>query len=168
MKKTCSKILHSKFSILNFRRRQAGFTLIELLVVFSIIALLFTIGIAAYQEFNRGQIVVQATKELKENLRLAQSKALGAEKPGTCTGTLQGWQVSFSGDGKSYSLKAICPNEVPFRTISFLGDLKKTDGPGDVLFKVLGQGVESAGTITITGFGTKTATVTVTPSGEIK
>ena len=156
--KTCSKPLSSKF----------GFTLIELLVVFSIIALLFTIGMAAYQEFNRGQIVVQAAQELKENLRLTQGKSLAAEKPGTCTGTLQGWQVSFSGDGKSYSLKAICPNEVDFRTIFFPGDLEKTGGPDYVLFKVLSQGVESGGTITITGFGAKTATVTVTPSGEIK
>src|SRR4030042_3903407 len=95
-----------------------GFTLIELLVVFSVIAILFTIGFASYQSFNRKQIVVQAAKELKENLRLAQNKASVGEKPTGCTGTLNGWQVAFSGDS-SYQIQAVCPpNTVNFKTIT--------------------------------------------------
>lgn len=162
MKKTCSKILHSK----------SGFTLIELLVVTSIITLLFTVGIAAYQNFNRGQIVVQAAKELKENLRLAQSKASSGEKPNGCTGTLNGWQISIPNNSNSYELQAVCSNGTfTSRTILLAGDLEKIAGPSYVLFKVLAQGVEFPGeerTITITGFGDKIAKVTVTPTGEIK
>lgn len=181
MKRTCSKILHSKFYILHFRRRRAGFTLekaklfqgftlIELLVVISIIGLLFTIGIAAYQEFNRGQIVVQAAQELKESLRLAQSKALAGEKPAGCTGGLLGWRISAPNNSNSYQLQAVCSGAtVSTKIITLPGDLEKKSGPTTILFKVLTPGVEGAGTITIKGFGNlKQAKVTITASGEIK
>jgi len=43
---------------------QRAFTLIELLIAMSIMAILFTIGIAKYNDFNRRQIVTQAALEL--------------------------------------------------------------------------------------------------------
>lgn len=157
MKKTCPRPLN---------RKKSGFTLVELLVTFSVITLLFTIGFASYQEFNRRQIVSQAGKELKENLRLAQSKASSGEKPTGCTGTLNGWQVVFQ-DTSSYQIQAVCPNTVNFKTVPYPPGVAKTAGPPKVFFKVLSRGVDNSGTITISGFGTR-ARVTVTSAGEIR
>jgi len=147
------------------RQSRRGFTLIELLIVTSITALLFSIGVAFYQDFNRSQIVEQEAKKLKENLRLAQSKALAGEKPEGCDG-LSGWRIYFP-DNTSYILQAICPDPVSFRTINLSPNLSKTSGPSVVFFKVLGQGVEGGGKIVISGFG-KTSWVEIDAGGNIK
>ena len=148
----------------------AGFTLLELLITISIITLLFTIGIASYQNFNRTQIVNQTVKELKENLRLVQSKALSGEKTSACgANTLIGWQINFT-DSNTYKIQVLCsatPSDV--KTIDLTGDLVKTAGPNTVLFRVLARGVDGSGEIIIKGFGsTKVASVTVSNTGEIK
>lgn len=146
-----------------------GFTLLELLITISIITILFTIGIASYQNFNRTQIVNQTVKELKENLRLVQSKALSGEKTSACgTNTLVGWQINFT-DSNTYKIQVLCPTASDVKTIDLSGDLVKTAGPDSILFRILARGVNGPGTITIGGFGsTKTASVTVSSTGEIK
>ena len=57
-----------------------GFTVVELLVVVGIIAVLTTIGVASYNNFNDRKVLESAVEELKSNLRLAQSKAINNEK----------------------------------------------------------------------------------------
>lgn len=156
MKKICPK---------NFK---SGFTLIELLVTISIMGILFSVGIAAYNQFNRKQIVVQAAKTFKNDLRLAQSKALAGEKPTGCTNSLNGYQVSFSSD--SYSLSAICSASVLVKTVPLPQNVTFSSVPSSILFRVLAQGTNLSAnqTMTLTGFDvTQIQTVTVTPSGEI-
>lgn len=143
---------------------QTAFTLIELLVVISIIAILFTIGMAAYNEFNRSQMLSQSAKTLKNDLRMAQSKALSGEKPTDCTGTLEGYQVVFTNN--SYTLNALCPNAVLMKSTNLPQNVTFSSPP-TILFKVLTRGVENWQTITLTAFTTKTQTVTVSASGEI-
>lgn len=147
----------------------AAFTLIELLVVISIIGILFTVGMAAYNEFNRGQILSQAAKTLKNDLRLAQSKASAGEKDSSsCVNkTLEGWFVSFT--SSSYTLYGSCdgtqfgqkivnlPANVSLFTCCALGPLQ---------FRPLAQGISPGVTITLSAFG-KTQLIIVGTSGDI-
>jgi prepilin-type N-terminal cleavage/methylation domain-containing protein len=88
--------------------KNKGFTLIEILIVITLTVILFGIGLAQYMNFNRLQILEQAAQELKNNLRLAQTKAANGEKPDGC-GVLNGYRVSFfSGDPYTYTIQAIC------------------------------------------------------------
>lgn len=148
-----------------------GFTLIELLVTMSIIGILFGIGFAKYNEFNRRQILAQTAQELKNNLRLAQNKALAGEKPTTGCTTLDGYQVNFSsGTPDSYTIQAKC-SEGPVgtaKTFKLPSTVKFTSPPSPILFKVLAQGVEGASTITLRFSGVGDEAVTVTETGEIK
>lgn len=150
-----------------------GFTLIELLVAMSIVGILFSLGVAKYQQFNRRQILVQAAQELKSNLRLAQDKALAGEKPsGWCSGAdeaLKGYRLYFSSD-KNYKTEAVCSNsDVSPNTVKSVNLLGNVTGPSgeDVLFKVLAQGVDAAASFTLSGFG-ETQTITVSVTGEIR
>lgn len=148
-----------------------GFTLIELLVTASIMIIIFIVGIASYTQFNRGQILNQAGLELKNNLRLAQSRASAGEKPATGCDTLEGYRVTFSTatDNDFYTIQAKCSN-------GLAGDQGRFDLPtvvrfqplpSPVLFKALAGGVDGAGAIILSSFGT-TRTVTVTGVGEVK
>ncbi len=160
MKKTCSKNSSSKF----------GFTLIELLVSISIIGIVFGLGIAAYTRFNRRQILFQAAQDLKSNLRLAQDKAMAGEKGTECGDafTLQGWYVSFATE--SYQVYGMCDGQTfgpPAIDLTKRNVTIDSPLPGTIRFKPLGQGVEGATTITLSGKG-GTETITVTEAGEIR
>jgi len=148
-----------------------GFTLIELLVVMTIIGILFGVGIAQYMNFNRSQILEQATQELKNNLRLAQAKSVNGEKPDEC-GVLDGYQVSFSsGTPNTYKIQAICEGSPTGeeKTFSLPSAVEFSSLPSPILFKVLAQGTNLNDdlTITLTAFG-KTKTIKVTKQGKIE
>lgn len=142
-----------------------GFTIIELLIAISIMALLFGIGVAKYVSFNQGQIIKQAAQKLKSDLRVAANKAITGEKNGC--GTLDGYQISFTGG--QYLIAAACSGGtfIAVNTISLPSGVTFNPLPSSVFFKVLGQGVSSAITIVLSGFG-KTEIVTVNISGEIQ
>lgn len=142
-----------------------GFTIIELLIAISIMALLFGIGISRYVSFNQGQIIKQAAQKLRSDLRVVVNKAITGEKNGC--GTLDGYQVSFTGG--QYSFSTAC-SDGTFRavnTVNLPTGVTFSPLPSSLFFKVLGQGVSSAATITLSGFS-KTETVTVNLSGEIQ
>ena len=144
-----------------------GYTLIELLVTITIITLLFSIGMAQYNRFNRRQILVKAKDELVSNLRLAQSKSLAAEKPVACTDILTGHKIKFI-NNQNYKIVAVCGNEVDLKTdiVLPMGVIKQA-GPDEVFFRVLSQGSPTDVTLTLSGFG-ETQTITITKAGEIK
>lgn len=144
-----------------------GFTLIELLITITIITLLFSIGVAQYNKFNRRQILVKAKDELISNLRLAQSKSLIAEKPADCTDILAGHKVKFT-DNQNYKIVAVCGDEIDVKTDIILPTgVSKQAGPNEIFFRVLSQGSPTDAALTLQGFG-ETQTITVTTSGEIK
>lgn len=144
-----------------------GFTLIELLVMITIITLLFSIGLAQYNRFNRRQILTKAKDELVSNLRLAQSKSLAAEKPVECTDAITGHKVKFISN-QNYKIVAVCGDEVDLKTdIVLPTEVTKQAGPDEIFFRVLSQGSPTDATITLLGFG-ETQTVTITTAGEIK
>ena len=124
-------------------------------MVMTIIGLLFGIGIAQYTQFNRQQILDQAAQELKNNLRLAQTKASSGEKPNGCT-TLAGYQVSFSSgtdnNPDTYRIQARCEPEGLVGEKSFSLPLMvrfSSPLPSSILFKVLAQGTNLNGDLTI-------------------
>jgi len=66
-----------------------GFTLIELLIVIAIIGILSAISIPSFSSFNTNQRLSQAAKQVKNDLRSAQNRALN---------NIDGkaWRISFS------------------------------------------------------------------------
>lgn len=153
-----------------------GFTLIELLIAISIIGILVGFGFAKYYEFNRRQTLVQAAQGLKNNLRLAQDKALAGEKPGRsfdwCRGvgeTLKGYRLRFPTNTR-YLVEAVCSNDaVPaeeVKSVDLRGGVTKSAGLDEVLFRVLAQGVENPGEFYLAGYG-RTEKVVVEGAGNI-
>ena len=150
----------------------SGFTLIELLVTITIITLLFSIGVAQYNKFNRRQILVKAKDELVSNLRLTQSKSLAAEKPSGCTDTLTGHKIKFI-NNQNYKIVAVCGNEIDLKTdIVLPTGVTKQAGSNEVFFKVLNRGVEFIGgqppiVLILTGTN-ETQNINISAVGEIK
>lgn len=153
---------------MNSSRFLPGFTLIELLVSASIILLLTGMGVAAYNRFNESQTLKQEAEDLRNNLRLAQAKALSQEKPASCTGSLAGYEVSFP-NNTEYQILARCGNTISLAQVKLKGGVRKTSGNFSVLFKLLGQGVDiSGGNSVILTLGSNSQTVTVLAGGEIR
>ncbi len=134
-------------------QKKKGFTLIELLVALSIIGMIFTFGFAYYQDFNRRQVVNQAAKELKNNLRLAQSKALAGEKPEGCQGQLEGYLVEFGLNEYIISAKCSLSGKVDSSSIVYplVSGVQIVNSPGTIVFNVLSLGVSEPGVITLSG-----------------
>lgn len=151
-----------------------GYTLIELLVIFTIIGILSTVGIASYNGFNQRQTLKQAALNLKNDLRVAQNKAMAGEKL-TCS-ALNGYQVSFTNPNlpadplSHYQLEAGCSDGTTFvisSTVDFPKGVTFNPLPTPLMFKVLGLGVVSEQTICVSGFG-QWYKLVVTSSGEIQ
>lgn len=125
------------------KKKERGFTLIELLISTGIIGGILTIGLVNYSYANRRQVFRQSMRNILEDLRLAQDKAMSGEKPDGCGGEapLLGYRVEFSETG--YILKAVCQGveEIDVKTVELNERIKITDGPNWVLFKVLYQGI---------------------------
>ena len=145
----------------------SGFTVVELLIILSLIALLFTLGIAQYNRFNRAQSLNRAKDELVSNLRLTQGKAMAGEKPEVCTETLSGHKLKFT-DNQNYKIVAVCGEEVDIKTDVVLpAGVIKQAGPDEIFFRVLSQGIESDISLILSGFDEE-KTITVNTAGEIK
>lgn len=145
-----------------------GFTLIELLVVISVTGILSAIGIASFVSYSRQQQVTQAVNDLKNNLRIAQGKALTQEIPDGCS-NFSAYELKFK-DEKSYTVYPICSNEAgqPIISVSFPSQVAKVaGGPSTIRFKILTGAVDGSGTIAISGFNL-TQSITVTAVGGIK
>lgn len=144
-----------------------GFTLVELLIVISITAIVTTVGIASYIDFNRAQIVNQAAKKIVQDLRMAQSLATNNQKTPGCLGTINNY--TFTRSGLSYSISINCEGPAYTETVK-TGSVAGVGLSGFTAakFKVLRQGVVMTGrsNLTVSGFG-KTKTISVDPAGAI-
>jgi prepilin-type N-terminal cleavage/methylation domain-containing protein len=153
-----------------------GFTLIELVVAFSIMAVLSTIGVAAFLNYTRGQSLQQATNDLVSTLNTAKADAVSQIKPNdpNCLPltqqekVLSGYKVILSKatTPNSYTLYAVCdgvnvpvppatatiptvklPNGVSFDSSTFVSPATTMT----ITFFVLTGGVASNGVIDATG-----------------
>lgn len=139
----------------------------ELLIAISLSSLLFGGGIISYQRFNQRQIVKNAGLAVKNNLRLAQNKALSGEKPvGFACTVLEGYEVTFS--ASSMDTHAKCSNgNSPSVIVVLARDVSFAPLPSPIFFKVLGEGTTGQSTITLTGFS-KAYQLVVSSTGEIR
>lgn len=147
-----------------------GFTLIELLVAISLVLVLAGGIIVNYNRYSDRQRVRQAALTLKNNLRLVQTKALSAEKPGapSVCSELLGYEVSFT--ATSYSWQPRCDEGLTGTTqsVSLATALSFSPTPSALLFRVLTRGLvmDSPTMITITG-ASVSYRIQVSPSGDI-
>lgn len=156
------------------KNKSRGFTLIELLVVVSVIAILSALGIAGFKEYNEIQILQGATKDVATMLNQAKSRALSQVKPvNKCTGTIEGYLVRLDDDGgvsNRYRLKILCSGVLDVAETKLLPTNITFDGvppDQDFFFPVLKGGVETGGTIVLSGYG-RTKTITIDSVGGVK
>lgn len=146
-----------------------GFTLIELLLVIAVGAILFTVGIARYNDFNRRQTVKQAAFNLRNDLQSTKIKAFAGNKS-SCT-TLDRYRVSFDTVSipNNYTIAALCAGVGSgiMTTVKLPSGVTFNPPPGSVDFKTLGQGVVTQRTICLSGFNLLYKIV-VTTTGEIQ
>lgn len=78
--------------------KQKGFTLIELMVAISIMAVLGTMGIAGFINYNQAQVLQTSANEVVTMLNLAKSRAQSQIKPSSMClgGNLTGYNVVIS------------------------------------------------------------------------
>ena len=155
--------------MMNYESR--GFTIIELLVVISLGMIIATGGLAGYMNFSRSQMLVQASRGVIADLRLAQSLAENNQKPSGCS-TLSKYSFQVLSE-TSYRIFATCgeknPVEYDYKEDSIPAGLSMS-GFSQIDFKVLKQGLSSAGggyDLTISGFN-KERKINVSQGGVIK
>lgn len=83
-----------------------GFTLIELVIATALLLLLAGSIVANYNNYSDKQRIRQEALTLKNDLRLAQIKAISAQKPASGCSGFMGMNVAFSSD--NYSIQALC------------------------------------------------------------
>ena len=127
-----------------------GYTLVEILVGLTIIGMVFGVGFASFRSFARRQSVSSAIRALKADLRLAQEQALAGKKPDSpnCNtpNLLDGY--NFVVDSSSqYTIQARCTGgTVTIKQVNLDNLTISIPFPNPILFKVLGQGTNIAGT----------------------
>ncbi len=154
-------------------KKVTGFTLIELLVVVGIVSSVFLFGVVAYRDFSRRQQLSETARQVRQDLLLAQQRALSGEKS-VCqnpqTNSLVGYMVVFS--STSYQVVADCfTGQDPLvKDVKLGGLVSKTGGSSSVTFKILAQGTTDVGdqSIVLThSLTSKTATVTISKTGSV-
>ncbi len=149
-----------------------AYTLIEILVSLTIVSLIFGVGYISFREFSRRQALAGAARSLRGDLRLAQEQALAGKKPIGCT-VLGGYRFSTASESV-YSIMAGCSNgdfSIGKDSVSFPSGVAMSPIPGNILFKVLGQGTDLGSDVEVnlvqetTG---NTIKVTITTGGVIK
>lgn len=143
-----------------------GFSLIELLIAMSIIIIVVGGVVANYDKFNSRQVLKQTAQTLKNDLRLAESGAITAQKPASGCTQLFGYQVAFT--QSSYSVQADCSEGLVgvMTTVTLPGGITFASVPSPILFGVLTQGVASDVTVTVTSSAGSYA-ISVSRSGDI-
>ena len=162
-----------------------GFTLIELIVVFSVIAIISTIGVAAFVGYSKTQTLNQAAYDLSTTLNTAKSKASSQVKPSVsqCNGSnvLNGYSVTLNliANPNSYSLVVVCsggpstisttplPPGTAFNNGSGTPPTTIPGSPPTVFFPIFTSAVTGTGNIVISGFS-QTKTISINSSGVIQ
>ncbi len=155
-----------------------GFTLIELLVVIGITILIFSMGIASFNRFNRRQRLVQAALTLKSALRFTHTKSVSADKPNTaedcspqslpCCTTYDGVAVSFT--ASSYSTRHTCDPEGavgPTTTVTLPSGITFSSVPASFTYLRTNEtDLASTRTLTLTD-GSESYVLTVLTNGTV-
>lgn len=164
-----------KKSFAIFKKVSQAFTMIELLVGISIMAIVFTIGVANYRDFSRRQALVGVEKSLKADLRTAQQLALSGKKPdsGSCD-VLNSYTFALNGSS-GYRISANCSSGlgttlIEYKLVSLANEFSISSTNPSVEFKVLGHGTNlvSSNTFTLNHTGGMQTTVVLGVGGDVK
>src|SRR3990167_4961890 len=163
------KIFHLPFNIF-----QNGFTLIELMVTISITAVLGTLGIAGFVNYNKVQVLQTSTSEVVTMLNLAKSRAQSQIKPsGLCVGNdLSGYSVKISKDANNKWWNKLYLNCSDERESLIDEQNKKLpaslsfDANNTFFFPVQTGGVDTSGIIVIS-YGGSSRTITINSLGGV-
>lgn len=162
------------------KSNQSGYSLIELIVVMFVVVTLLGAGVLSYRDFSRRQQVIGAARQVKADLRLAQTEALAGKKPvsgalscDTPTSVLSRYNFRRT-SAITYVIEAVCvsPNvTVPVRNVT-LPVNTTIDNFTTISFKPIGDGTFMAAgdsiTIIVRAAGTTfTQSITVNSSGDI-
>lgn len=118
-------------SIFNSRR---GFTLIEIIVVMAAMAVIASMGFAAFYTYSRSQAVDQTSQDVKTQIEKAKFSALSQVKPSpSCdSSTLTGYR--FSVFTTSYTIAAFCSLvQQNIETFDLPANLSFTQGAGCII-----------------------------------
>lgn len=166
------------------KTRVKGYSFVELMVVMLVMAILFSVGMANYREFQRRQAVESAVRQVRADISLAREYALAARK--NCTGVLHpndelnGYDVTIDAATDTYTIREVClhdPNDpisleyFGVKTgVKFPQIIQITTTVSPIRFYVLGRGTDLVGdaTITISDSLGNSNTIIVTPAGEIR
>lgn len=149
--------------------RELGFTILELIVVFAIIAILSTVGIAAFVSYGRTQTLQTSVSEVSVLLNLAKSRSLSQIKPSVCSSQiLNGYQVVISLPDK-YEMDVVCSGFAYKIQGKTLPTNITFNSQGTYFFPILVSGVRIQGpaTIVLTGYGQQKS-ITLTSIGGIQ
>lgn len=161
-------IYHLSFII----RKSRGFTLIELMVAISITAVLGTLGIAGFINYNKVQVLQTSASEVVTMLNLAKSRAQSQIKPSSLCpepNNLNGYTVVIDAP-LIYRLELNCSDgshpvieeqnkELP-TSLNFNSDIS-------FFFPVQTGVVQASGPLTISDSGGKTKTISVNSLGGV-
>lgn len=157
-----------------------GFTIVELVISIMIMGIIFSLGFANYRDFQRRQQLESAVRLVKGDLRYAQELAIAGRKPAEPAGnpcettSLEGYLFDRL-TNTTYQVVARCgggdvvvkgPQQLPVNI-----QIGGFGGGNEVLFRVLGRGVDRSGTTTISftfpNSGVVARQITISTSGEI-
>lgn len=155
---------------------QKAYTLVELLVGLSIMAIIFSVGLAGYREFSRRQALTGVSKQLKADLRLIQQLAITGQKPGGLSCDILNGYTFTRVSSSNYKLLANCVSNVgvdsspEYKNVDLGTDISLTSTNPSVKFKVLGQGTNlvAPNTLVLTHTSGNTNTMTIGIGGDIR
>jgi len=154
------------------RTVQSAFTLIELLIVIAIIGILAAASIPAFSSFTTSQRLSQAAKQVKNDLRSAQNRAINNVGG-------KAWGVRFNLTGHTYTAfscdtltlsSCTCASETIVATKSLADNFTFTGSNDRFIFEqitgaVCDSGASNSVTLELDG---SPRTITVTAGGKIE
>ncbi len=91
-----------------------GFTLIELLVVVGVSALILSLTLSYYNNFDSQQQLRAEARKVVDVLELAKNKADAGDSANLCSGNFSGYEVNFT--NSSYTLHPCCGTDCTTNT----------------------------------------------------
>lgn len=165
--------------------KRNAYTLIELLVVIVIMAIIFSITIGNFRDYQARRTLDNAANQVRSDLRLAQERAKAGQKPDPSTytcGALIGHALIAAGGTSSYYLSPVCSGPTTCTDAELTGTCTDRNLNEDIIisnnnirFNVLGRGAlleqdpfAASTTITLTHENGDTRTITVVNGGNIE
>ena len=155
-----------------------GFTLIELLIVIAIVGILATASIPAFSSFTNSQRLSQAAKQVKNDLRSAQSRAINSVEGKAwgvqfATPNVYSYRIYTCSNLDTSQSPCVCSNQNFISTKNLATDFVLASGlfvfnqiSGEVCSSsgAIPMGIPSSITLTL---GTAWRTITVSAGGQI-